>query len=315
MKRVLRVPFFLVVLVASGNARPSSDGSSLAQDYVRSQGLRRVVRFYQPDRLADRPALVIALHGSGGDGERVRRLIGHAFERLADDHGFLVAYPDAIAGQWKGCRARAPYRSALAGIDDIGFLRTVVEEAERRAGRDLAGVFLVGYSNGGHLAFRAALEAPRKFAAFAVIGAHLPVVEERDCASSETAVSIFVVSGTEDPVNPFAGGAVRAPGGETLGRVVSAEDTARFFRELAGAPGEPAVDRHPDRDRDDGTRVETRRWVGERHEVVLMIVRGGGHTLPHPFAPFPPQVVGRTSRDLDGAAAIWSFFRRHGKPK
>lgn len=64
----------------------------LAPEYLRVQGLHRVVRLYQPESLAERPALVIALHGSGGDGERFRRFTDGAFDRLADQHGWLVAY-------------------------------------------------------------------------------------------------------------------------------------------------------------------------------------------------------------------------------
>jgi poly(3-hydroxybutyrate) depolymerase len=45
----------------------------LAPEYLRVQGLHRAVRLYQPESLAEHPALVIALHGSGGDGERFRR--------------------------------------------------------------------------------------------------------------------------------------------------------------------------------------------------------------------------------------------------
>lgn len=284
----------------------------LPVQYVHVQGLRRAVRFYRPERLAARAALVIALHGGGGDGERFRRLTDGAFDRMADEHGFLVAYPDALGGQWKGCRARAPYHDALAGVDEIAFLRAVVRSAEELIGRELAGVFAVGYSNGGHLIFRLALEAPGEFTALAAIGAHLPVPEERDCASSAASVSILIVSGTGDPINPWAGGEVRPPGGGLFGHVLSAEATTAHFRSLAGAPDEPTIQKHTDRDTEDGARVETRRWVGGgRHEVELMIVHGGGHTLPHPSAPFPIDLVGRTSRDLDGAREIWDFFARH----
>ena len=41
-----------------------------------------------------------------------------------------------------------------------------------------------------------------------------------------------------------------------------------------------------------------------------MVMHGGGHTLPYPTAKFPAEVVGPTSRDLDGAEVIWEFFQR-----
>jgi polyhydroxybutyrate depolymerase len=120
------------------------------------------------------------------------------------------------------------------------------------------------------------------------------------------------VSGTADPISPWAGGRVETPGGGSPGRVISAEATAARFAALAGAAADATVVRHPDTRPDDGTRVETRRWrAGDGGEVVLMAVRGGGHSLPHPSAPFPAEIVGRTSRDLDAADLIWRFFARH----
>lgn len=277
------------------------------------QGLHRAVRFYRPARLADRPPLVVALHGSGGTGERFRRLTAAAFDRLADEHGFLVAYPDGLGGQWHDCRATAPYRAALAGVDDVAFVRAIVGRAREMTGKALGATFVVGYSNGGHLAFRLALEAPGEFAALAVIGAHLPVEEERACGTSSVPVSMFLVSGTDDPINPYAGGEVRRADGLVLGRVLAAAQTAEYFRARAGATSPAAVEAHPDRDPGDGTRVETLRWkaAAGSHEVVLMVVHGGGHALPHPDAVFPADIVGRTSRDIDGAAAIWRFFAGH----
>jgi polyhydroxybutyrate depolymerase len=311
----------ILCLLLTGGALGASPGSMevavdpviepLAVDYVRVQGLRRAVRFYRPPRMAERPALVLALHGSGGDGERLRRLTNRAFEHIADDKGFLVAYPDALGGQWHDCRARAPYGAALSGVDDVFFLRAVVRQATELAGETFAGVFVVGYSNGGHMVFRAALESPGDFTAFAAIGAHLPVLEECGCVLSATPVSILMVSGTDDPINPWDGDAVRSIDGAVLGSVRSARATADYFRDLVGAPKEPDREQLADRDPGDGTRVESLRWVGEgQREVLLIVVQGGGHSLPHPSARFPAKLVGRTSRDVDGAEMIWSFFAR-----
>jgi polyhydroxybutyrate depolymerase len=303
---------------ASGQETTSRSDShtvdTLPVEIVKVQGLRRTLRFYQPNHLADHPALVILLHGSGGDGVRFRHLTNRAFERLADEKGFLVAYPDALGGQWNGCRAGAPYHKALAGINEIAFLHAVVQRAGIILGQTPAGVFAVGYSNGGHLVFRLALEAPESFTAFAAIGANLPVPGERDCNSSNTPVSIYLVSGTDDPINPWKGGKIVLPGGGSLGNVVSAEATADYFRRFLGGTREPVIEKYPNRDRQDGTWVETRRWAGRGREVVLMVVHGGGHSLPLPAGAFPVDIVGRTSHDIDGSREIWNFFDRHIRP-
>lgn len=299
--------------VAQGQGKDRQ--AALPVEYLKVQGLRRSVRFYRPAHLAAHPALLLVLHGSGGDGERIRHMTGFSFDRLADAQGLVVAYPDALGGQWHDCRAGAPYHEALKGVDETAFLRAVTERARNLAGGELGDVYAIGYSNGGHLVFRLALETPADFAAFAVIGAHLPVPGENDCRASGHPVSIMMVSGTADPINPWAGGEIRLPGGGTLGRVRSATDTAGYFRELAGMSREAEVVQLPDRDPRDGTRVEMRRWSGGAgNEVALMVVRGGGHSLPDPAAAFPAAIVGRTSRDVNGAAEIWRFFSRHSAP-
>lgn len=283
----------------------------LPVEQLEVQGLARTVRFYVPADIPDDPALIIALHGGGGDGARFRRLTNRAFESAAEEHGLVIAYPDGLGGHWNGCRSRAAYRPALAGVDDGAFLRAVVGRAEKIVRRELAGVFVVGYSNGGHLVFRLALETPAAFDAYAVIGASLPIPAQRGCRNSGKGVSILLVSGTHDPINPWEGGRVEAPGGAELGSVVSVRATISHFVRLAAPFAPPQVVRYEDRLPDDGTRVEARRWVSTGGtEVVWMIVRGAGHTLPHPEASFPASLTGATSRDIDGASEIWKFFAR-----
>lgn len=309
----------LVFWLAAPSVCPAADAGPAAPDRLqleterlRVQGLTRTVGYLVPDRLAPEPVLLIALHGSGGDGARFRRLTAGAFDGLAREHGFVIAYPDALGGQWNDCRARAPYHRTLSGVDDAAFLAAVRDRARSITGRPFRAVFVVGYSNGGHMAFRLALEHPGDYEAYAAIGAHLPVPDELDCPDGRGAVSMMIVSGTEDPVNPWAGGEVHAPGGTGLGRVRSAAATAAWLRTLAGLAEAPVITEYPDRDRDDGSRVVARRW-GEppAPTVVLLTVAGGGHSLPHPLAPFPEPIVGRTARDIDGARAIWRFFASH----
>jgi polyhydroxybutyrate depolymerase len=301
------------VLTVAAIAEPaSSDSSSLKSLEIiqlKVQGLFRTVRIYRPRHLPQHPALVLALHGTGGDGERLRRLTGGAFEDVADKYGFILAYPDALGKQWNDCRTSAPYHHTLQAVDDIAFLRAVVHHVKGVLGQDLSAVFAVGYSNGGHLVFRIAYEAPTDFTAVAAFGAHLPVPEQCDCVGSATAVPIVLVSGTDDPVNPWAGGEVRTPLGTSPGRVISANATAAHFRQVADVSSPPVVVRYADSDTSDGAWVETHVWGDEGHpQVELITVHGGGHTLPHPTAPFPVEIVGRTCRDVNGAEMIWKFF-------
>ncbi len=68
----------------------------------------------------------------------------------------------------------------------------------------------------------------------------LPAPSDLACVPAGTAVPVMVVNGTADRINPYDGGTVRLPDGSSLGNVVSAAETARYFGRLwpAARPAE-----------------------------------------------------------------------------
>jgi polyhydroxybutyrate depolymerase len=100
------------------------------------------------------------------------------------------------------------------------------------------------------------------------------------------------------------------------GQVMSAKDSAAHFRSLAGITEPADIEHVPDLDAADGTQVVKYRWDGARGvEIVLMAVEGGGHSLPGADVRFPEPIVGQTSRDLNGAQAVWEFCERRLQAK
>ena len=63
-------------------------------------GLKRTYRTYVPRGLAKGAPVVVVMHGAGENGARIRIETGYGFERLADEHGFAVVYPNADEGRW-----------------------------------------------------------------------------------------------------------------------------------------------------------------------------------------------------------------------
>lgn len=272
---------------------------------------QRTYRYYRPRSPAPSPPIVFVLHGSMGDGEQIRGMTGYEFDRLADRYGFLAVYPDGFERHWNGCRKQGPYAANELDVDDVGFLRAIATELEKREGADPARVFATGFSNGGHMAIRLALEAPDFVRAVAPIAASLPTDENLGCTPSDAAVPILLINGTEDPMNPYGGGTVALYGvWGNRGTVRSSLDTARVFARNAGYTRDPEVIPLPDRRRDDGSFILHHRWVApEMPEVGLYAVVGGGHTIPHPVARLP-RLLGRTNADVDAADEIWAFFAR-----
>ena len=263
---------------------------------------------YIPAAKAERPALLLVMHGSRGDGEGMRELTRFGFDVLAERHGFVVVYPDGYQRHWNDCRAGADYAANRENIDDVGFLRALVVRMEAEQGVDPARVFAVGLSNGGQMAYRLGLEAPDLVAGIAAMAASLPVPAGSDCRPSGKAVAALVMNGTDDPVNPYQGGTVEIFGNRSRGEVMSSLETAVYWAQLAGYEGAGEHRVWNDRVPGDGTRVESTEWLAPgRPPVSLVTIRGGGHTVPHPVFNLP-RILGPTSHELDGAEVTWRFF-------
>jgi len=102
---------------------------------VRQGERRRSYVLYVPRKLAEHPALLVVLHGSQGNGERMRRDSGYRFDALADRDGFLLLYPDGFEGHWNDCRRVASYSAASEHRRHrlpLGHDRTPATRARRR---------------------------------------------------------------------------------------------------------------------------------------------------------------------------------------
>ncbi len=305
---------YRVLVYAPRPELPALSGE-LRRGSLRAGDRERSYSVYVPATLAPRPALVLALHGSMGNGEQMREGTYYRFDELADRDGFAVAYPDGFEEHWNDCRRVAPYSANALDIDDVGFLRALVARLEAELGVDPARVYATGLSNGGQMAYRLALEAPELVAAVAPVAAGLPDAENLDCSPAGKPVAILILNGTLDPMNPFAGGRVALYGlwGDR-GSVLSSDASAAWWAELAGHRAPPQRRRYADASRDDASWAELVTWSdGPGPEIAHLVVHGGGHTFPHPRWRYP-RFIGRTNHDIDAAVEIWAFFARSQGP-
>ncbi len=286
--------------------------ASVEHDSLRVGDLTRSYVFYAPAGLAPNAPLVLALHGSMGSAEQMRQATGYGFERLADRHGFVVVYPEGYEGHWNDCRKKGPYAAKRLGIDDVGYMRALVAHFRSTHRVDPSQVFAVGLSNGGHLSYRLALEAPDLVRAVAAVGANLPVPENLDCTPTPGATSVLILNGTADPINPYRGGKVTLFGFGDRGHVLSSRESAAFFARRNGIAISPVVEMIPHPEGSSPTSAERALWDSPTGaDVLLYTIHNGGHTIPQPHARFP-RLLGRTHRALDGPAEIWHFFARQG---
>ena len=261
----------------------------------------RTYQMFVPARNGRLP-LVIALHGGGGNGAQLAKSAGLIDE--AAKEGFVLALPEGSSRFGKletwnagGCCAYAMREK----IDDIGFIRALIDELERTQPVDAKRIYVVGMSNGGMMAERVAIELGDRIAGAAVFVGALFGNEPRPVA----AVPMLIVNAEKDEQVPIAGGT----------------STTGIVRRSQGMPYKPS--RYAatfwataNRCTTNPTKAETADYVRERWtgcasgaDVDFYIVKGAEHGWPGRGLGRPG--VTRNTGKIDGTALMWEFFAAH----
>jgi polyhydroxybutyrate depolymerase len=250
--------------------------------------------------------VVLGFHGAGGQARSFVWLT--KLDAWADARGFIVVYPNGLGKRWNDGRATIKRKS-----DDIGFIAALLDEIEQRYSVNRARIYATGISNGAMFTQRLACELSDRIAAIAPVAGAMPADIAPLCRPMR-AVSVLQISGSADPIVPFAGGAI-AGGRGGGGEVLSAPRTAELWASLDGcAAASPGVALPPIAP-PDGTAVMRKIYAPCRQgrTVTLLTIEGGGHTWPGGPQYLPAIFIGRASDQLDASRAIVEFFL--GQPR
>ena len=246
--------------------------------------------------------LVIVLHGGGGNAPGAVRMTG--FSEKADKEGFVAVYPNG-SGRLKdrlltwnsgNCCGYALDRN----VDDVGFIRVLIDELEKIRAIDPKRVYVTGMSNGGMMTYRLGCELSDKIAAIAPVSGALNV---ENCQPVGP-VSAIIFHGTADEH-------VLYNGGEPLKKVdvhqrvdKSVSYAVKFWVAHDGCS------ETPQREEKGGIRTEIYSGGEEGAEVVLYAIKGGGHAWPGGQS----YLLGDTpTREISATDLMWDFFVRHSK--
>lgn len=285
------------------------DPSATVTPGTLQQGSRtRGFLLHRPTSLKVPAPLLIVLHGSGQNSQAMRQATGYAFERLADERGFVVAYADAYKGHWNDSRQVGQYAARAEGIDDVDYIGRLIDKLSAEQSIDDRRVFVFGYSGGGHMAYRLALQAPRRLAGLAVVAASLGTDANLVTPASGPVPPTLIVNGSIDPVNPHAGGRSSVFGFADRGMLRSSLESAQALAALNGASEQPAELFEAIFD-NDPSKAERRTWtLAGQPNVVLYSIEGGGHVIPQPRGRMP-RWLGLKSSALDATRVACDFFR------
>jgi polyhydroxybutyrate depolymerase len=247
------------------------------------------------------PALVLMLHGTMQTARNIRPFAGYSFDSYAVDGGVVVIYPDAVHRDWNGARKAVMLRAGTKQIDDVGFIRAIIEYAVAAEGVDPSKVYVAGFSLGGQMTLRLIHETPELFAGAAVLSANMPAPDNLTIDhDARLALPVLTIHGTADPLAPFDGGIVGFHGHLPKGMHLSARQTAEYFANRNGITGPPSVTPLAHKAAPGDTTSVTRYdyTCSGAPPVRFYAIQNGGHVLPNPRHTSAAWFWGRSTDDL-----------------
>jgi len=257
--------------------------------------------------------LLLAFHGGGGNARQL--LNSNSLANLADRKGFVLVAPYG-SGKFKkrfltwnvgfGFGYAMEHR-----VDDIGFVRQLLDELETELRIDPGRIYATGISNGGilchflaaHLSGRITAIAPIVAAVGGRRSADEPMIMPPVPASP---VAVIAFNGMRDERIPYTGGRqIRSVGDPVY--VAPAETMHAFWTKANHCSESPKVEEHTV----DRYRVLTFAKGCAGHEVVQYQLLDQGHAWPG--GKRPRFFADKPSPDVSADEAMWEFFRTRSK--
>jgi polyhydroxybutyrate depolymerase len=290
---------------ATSTAGSPSAGASSGTDIDGTLQTGNLTRSYVPhlpppsSRLRPTP-IVVVFHGypmTAGQISRITHL-----SKLADAHGFAVVFPQGYGQSWAVPGGSTPAQQA--GIDDVAFVRAMIDLVGRTNDLDTSRVVATGISNGGIFTeLLGCAMADRLIAIVPVAGLMRRDTAAR-CAPARP-LSVLAIHGTGDPIADYNG----VPGTDGF---LSFTETLGFWARLDHCSAAATSTKLADTAHDN-TSVSTFTYsgCGSGAEVSGDAVNGGGHAWPGGEPVGSVDEMGLTSMQFDTGELIWSLLERH----
>jgi len=299
-------PVVLLIIVSLACRWSAINAAGLQSNHTLTyQNLERSYILYTPANLdSAQPApVVFVLHGGGGNAENVIRR--SAFNKIADEHGAFIVYPNGTGRSgdslltWNAgtCCGYAQENN----VDDVGFIRAVLKDLQTYTSINPKQIYGAGMSNGAMMSYRLACEASNIFAA---IGPVSGTLNFSPCSPTQS-VSVIHFHGTDDQHVPYEGGI--GPESRVDVDFASVQESLNFWVLFNGCDSQPQTNSF------DGGQHQVWDGCGNSSSIELYTIIGGKHAWPGSTG--PGWVGGdEPSQSISATQLMWDFFTAHPKP-
>lgn len=298
-------PSMQPVETATSSPPPALPAGEISRTIIHD-GRERSYILYVPTSLNwnQPPALVFVFHGGTGNAQNAIQMTG--FHQVADQHGFLVAYPNGT-GRLSDDKLLTWNAGNCCGyayekkVDDVGFVRAIVTDLETLINLDPKRIYATGMSNGALLSHRLGCEASDLFAGIAPVAGTLNTIP---CNPSHP-ISVIMFHGTEDQHILYNGGAGPQP--RLSVDFTSVQDSVEFWTAFNNCASQPQLTTFDD--------IQHQIWSGcaASTSVELYTIIGGGHAWPGGRSSGRPD-ADQPTKSISASDLIWKFFATHPKP-
>lgn len=281
---------------------------------LQAGGLERTYLIHIPACFQEGIALplVLMFHGGGGQARVVSQDTG--WIEKSEEACFLVVFPNGVPedpDQPASFSGNPQLWNDGSGrfnqdIDDVDFIEELITTLITELPIDPRRVYAVGFSNGASMVFRLGIELDHYFAAIApVAGANW--ISEFSLGHN---VSLFYLTGTEDPLNPLDGGVPRlAIGkGEPGGGIPKPPVEDHIQQWVTGLGCEDDLQTILN----DGL-IEGYLYPDCQGSAVVQyyLLLGVGHHWPGGEIRLPQVFLGPATDQINATNLIWDFFQAH----
>ena len=228
------------------------------------QGTQRQYLIKMPSVNRETIPVLFFLHGLG---DNITRLDNEFhFQQVADEYNWAVVVPQAL-NEGYGTMWNAGLMSS--SIDDSGFLMALLDTLAGHYPINLDSVFFTGFSMGGFMTHRMAIEHGDRITACAPVSG---LITHSMANLQAVPVRMLHIHGTTDPVVGYDGNSQYFGGNLGLG----VEAILNYWKNANHCVTEPVIDTFPDL-KNDGLRFVRYTYEGDA-ELQHIKVIGGNHT-------------------------------------